>query len=266
MSEPPPIPPETPKARIPLWLMVVAGVAFLVFSLSLGGLTWWLVSRQAAGSAKTPASAVPPVADRSEIAPEPVVPVVAAAPKTEPGFVSLFNGRDLDAWVGDPVMWSVQNGVLRGSTKKRFTAGTWSCLFWQGRELQDFELRFSYWLVAGNSGVYFRARQFENFAAAGYQFDIAANNVGTLLDLGKERTKRELFRSPGGEPGWHEVSILVAGNRIVHRLDGEVLCDLTDVAEDAPREGWLAFELAGGPTTVEFKDIRLRSGDAKTVR
>ncbi|MCZ7638076.1 MAG: ThuA domain-containing protein [Verrucomicrobia bacterium] len=33
-----------------------------------------------------------------------------------PGFVSLFNGRDLAGWEGDPRIWSVQEGAITGQT------------------------------------------------------------------------------------------------------------------------------------------------------
>ena len=96
MSEPPHA--EAPKARVPLWLMATAAVAFLIFSLSLGFFAWWLVSR-------------PPVQQpgRTTLA----VPSAADAIPVEPGFVSVFNGRDLTGWEGDPDVWSVQDGAIR---------------------------------------------------------------------------------------------------------------------------------------------------------
>jgi len=34
------------------------------------------------------------------------------------GFVSIFNGRDLTGWDGDPRLWSVKDGAIRGQTTK----------------------------------------------------------------------------------------------------------------------------------------------------
>lgn len=264
MSEPqnPGEPPVAPQARVPLWLMAAAGVAFLIFSLSIGALAWWLVSR-GHGRAEIP-GATQPTAAGNEAANEPAVDTASPATVLEPGFLSLFNGRDLDAWAGDVSVWSVQDGVIRGSSKRKLGSGNWTCLFWQGKELQDFELRLSFRLQSGNSGVFFRSRQLENFSASGYQFDIFPGIVGNLLDIGRDRPKRELARPQRKATGWHEAAIIVAGNRIIHKLDGNVLCDVTDAEESAPRAGWIALELAGGPTTVEFKNIRLKqtNGDA----
>jgi hypothetical protein len=253
--------PVPSKTRIPLWLIVIGGVAFLIFSLSLGGLTWWLIIRERS-RANVPSTAQPVLTDNA--ANEPAVDATPPATILEPGFTSLFNGRDLDAWVGDSAVWSVQNGVIRGRSKTKLGAGNWTCLFWQGRQIKDFELRFSFRLVSGNSGVFFRSRQLENFSAAGYQFDIYPNVVGNLLDIGRGRPRRDLSRTQRSASGWHDATIIATGNRIIHKLDGETLCDIDDSIEDASREGWIALELAGGPTTVEFKNIRLRQFNPDT--
>ena len=38
------------------------------------------------------------------------------AQKVEPGFRSLFNGKDLTGWAGRTNHWSVQDGVITGIT------------------------------------------------------------------------------------------------------------------------------------------------------
>jgi hypothetical protein len=131
-------------------------------------------------------------------------------------------------------------------------------LFWQGDEMGDFELHFSFRLSGGNSGVHYRSRQLENFAPGGYQFDIAPNIVGNLIDTGIDRARRDLFRSQrSATGGWHEGTIVASGSRLVHKFDGEVLCDINDTVESASRSGWIGLEI-GGNTTVEFTNIRLK--------
>src|SRR5689334_1211154 len=39
-----------------------------------------------------------------------------SAPAEPSGMQSLFNGKDLSGWDGDPRLWSVKDGVLRGET------------------------------------------------------------------------------------------------------------------------------------------------------
>ena len=38
------------------------------------------------------------------------------APAEEGGYVEAFNGKDLTGWDGDPRLWSVKNGAIRGET------------------------------------------------------------------------------------------------------------------------------------------------------
>ena len=56
----------------------------------------------------------------------------AAPPKValEPGFVSLFNGKDLTGWDGDPRFWSVKDGAIRGQTTlEKKTSGNTFCVW-----------------------------------------------------------------------------------------------------------------------------------------
>ncbi len=55
-----------------------------------------------------------PTAARSD-RPVRSIPGTEAVPGL-PGFVSLFNGRDLAGWEGDPRVWSVRDGAITGQT------------------------------------------------------------------------------------------------------------------------------------------------------
>ena len=46
----------------------------------------------------------------------PTLPV--SAQEVEPGFKSLFNGKDLTGWAGRTNHWSVQDGCITGITSK----------------------------------------------------------------------------------------------------------------------------------------------------
>ncbi|HEY0552376.1 MAG TPA: DUF1080 domain-containing protein [Verrucomicrobiae bacterium] len=261
-------PSAEPRTRLPLWLIAVAVVTLFIFSLSLGGLTWWLVSR----SPSPNVSPGPVGTERVEIADNPPAipaePIAMAADEVEPGFVPLFNGHDLTGWEGEPGVWSIEpGGVIRGKTTRQESATVYStCLFWKVKELDDFELRFSFRVMGGNnSGVIYRARQSDDFSASGYQYEILRGGVGRLIDTGKDRARR--LRSPVGRTvdGWHEGAIIVSGQRIIHQLDGEILCDLVDADERAFSRGRIALEVGGGPATVKFRNVRLKENGAPAV-
>ena len=59
---------------------------------------------------------------------------------------------------------------------------------------------------------------------------------------------------------WHEYAIVAVGNKLTHKIDGQVMSELTD-HDLAKRslEGLLAIQIHAGPAMkVEIKDIRLK--------
>ena len=47
-----------------------------------------------------------------------IVAFVASASAQDDGFVSIFNGKDLTGWSGDPNLWSVENGAIVGQSNE----------------------------------------------------------------------------------------------------------------------------------------------------
>jgi hypothetical protein len=250
MSEPPPTPPDAPRTRLPVFLWAVGIVVLMIFALSLGGLAFWLVSRRPASvtvlkrASENDAVVKPPTLSRN------------AAASNEPVFTALFNGLDLSDWEFNPAVWSVRDGVIYGRST------TPSAIFWKAEEVEDFELRFRFRLTRGNSGIYYRARQLANFDVGGYEFEVFTNKTGNLADNGRDRERRRLYYPdppplPPLDTSWHEGVIIASGPRLIHQLDGQVLCDVEDTDSVARPKGSLALSTASG-TTVEFKDLRFK--------
>ena len=63
--------------------------------------------------------------------------VAATAPARGDEFQSLFNGKDLTGWEGDPKLWSVKDGAIVGETDGKIPDNTF--LIWKGTA-GDFEL------------------------------------------------------------------------------------------------------------------------------
>src|SRR5882672_5884109 len=101
----------------------------------------------------------------------------------EPGFTSLFNGKDLSGWTGRPQHWSVQDGAITGRTTKEHPAEGNNFLIWTNGAVGDFELRLSYKIVPNNtvgfanSGIQYRSKDFGNFVVGGYQADFEAGKT-----------------------------------------------------------------------------------------
>ena len=102
--------------------------------------------------------------------------VSAPASRAEDGFKSLFNGKDLSDWKGDMKRWRVEDGAITGQTTADNLLDYNTFLIWKGGEPADFELRFKYKIVGGNSGVQYRSKVLdaEKFVVSGYQADIDA--------------------------------------------------------------------------------------------
>ena len=62
----------------------------------------------------------------------------------EPGFVSIFNGKDLSGWDGDPRLWSVKDGAIRGQTTEENPARGNTFCVWRGGKLKNFILKVKF--------------------------------------------------------------------------------------------------------------------------
>ena len=109
--------------------------------------------------------------------------------QTPPGFTSLFDGKTLTNWKGDPAVWSVKDGVIRGGSTNPIAFNTFLI---SERTYGDFELHLKYRFATptGNSGLQFRSGQAEgNHVLGGPQANIIPavfQNCG-LPSCGQER-------------------------------------------------------------------------------
>ena len=53
---------------------------------------------------------------------------------------SLFDGKTLDGWDGDPRIWSVQDGTITGRTTEEVKLDKNTFIIWRGGQLDNFEL------------------------------------------------------------------------------------------------------------------------------
>jgi len=183
-----------------------------------------------------------------------------AAACAQDGFVTLFNGRNLDGWDGDPRLWSVVDGVIQGSTEG-VTLEHNSFLI-SKRTYGNFILRAQMKLRNHNSGIQFRSRALPEWVVAGFQMDAAADNYwGNIYD---ERGTRGILVDSYKEKGskvvrlkdWNDVEILCQGDHIQIKLNGLVTADLHD---STAAEGVIALQLhRGPPMQVWFRNIAIK--------
>ena len=91
------------------------------------------------------------------------------------GFTSIFDGKTLNGWKGDPKYWSVEEGNLTGSVTPETLLKSNTFIIWDGGEPADFELKLEFRIAeSGNSGINYRSELIDSipFAVKGYQADI----------------------------------------------------------------------------------------------
>lgn len=213
----------------------------------------------------------------------------------EEGFRSLFDGQSLAGWEGDEKFWSVKDGAIVGQTTEANPTKGNTFLIWRDGNVDDFELRLSYRIHSGNSGIQYRSQEHDNFVIGGYQADIDAGGTYTGIlydekgrgilakrgeqtgidDSGKPTVTEqlgdaaELFKAVKGD-GWNDYVILAEGHTFTHTINGVVMSRVVDNdPDDRERSGLLALQLhAGPPMQIEFKNIRIKRlplGDAKKL-
>lgn len=122
----------------------------------------------------------------------------AVAQNADEGFVSMFNGTDLTGWSGNPDLWTVKDGAIRGETTVEHPTKGNTFLIWQGDDLgpeaANFELRLKVRIHHGNSGVQYRsehnkAAKSNDWSVRGYQMEVAnePGRAGFIYDEGSKR-------------------------------------------------------------------------------
>lgn len=199
------------------------------------------------------------------------------------GFESIFNGRDLTGWDGNPKYWKVQDGCLTGTTDGSLKYNRF--IVWRGGKVKNFELRVHVKVSpGGNSGINYRSVERPDLGeevVTGYQCDVVANRADYNGMLYEERGRRILAHTgekviidTAGQPWvvgafpvkefkageWHEFRVLVEGNRHQHWIDGHQTVDVIDLDEKGRKlEGVLAVQVHVGPAmTIQYKDFLLK--------
>ncbi len=208
------------------------------------------------------------------------------------GGKSIFDGKTLDGWDGNPVHWSVKDGAIVGeNTKENPTKGN-TFLIWKGGVLKDFDLTLDYKIDGGNSGIQYRSfvksGDHDGWRIGGYQADLEAGDkysgicygeafrgilsmrgektTLTLNDKGKLQKKIEKFGDTNeigkavkkGE--WNKYRIVAKGFHFTQYINGVKTTELIDNDEKTRRaDGLLAFQVhQGPPMKVYFKNIVLK--------
>ena len=148
-----------------------------------------------------------------------------AAKSAPPGFVRLFNGKDLTGWkaIGREDAWQVQDGLL---TCVAGRSGGW---LRTDKTYKDFVVRYEYKTAPkANNGFFFRAALEGNPAFSGYEIQVIDDH-GKPADIHGSGSVYGAIKpssnpvKPAGE--WNKAQIRLQGMKIVIHLNGQKIVD-----------------------------------------
>jgi hypothetical protein len=206
------------------------------------------------------------------------------------GWITLFNGKDLDGWEGLGDFWTVKDGVISGHETKEASKQTF--LVYAASNFSDFELHLKYKFATpdGNSGIQFRSKVLDpkTYRVGGYQADCdakagydgsiydeasVAGGRGTMSNRGEKttwdaETKRKNEKLPQDNAelkklikvgDWNDVVLVAKGNHVTYTINDHLMTDLTDESPKGLKDGVLALQCHAGFTMdIQFKDIKIK--------
>ena len=205
----------------------------------------------------------------------------------EKGFVSIFNGKDLDGWDGQPGMWKARNAEIwcTGKSKDK----NW--LIWRKEQPADFILRLEFRWDKGNSGVQVRSDDLGKWQVYGYQAEVASQDkmglwhhsllakdhprkkvrhlmatAGQVVTLGpdgsktvKEGWEPKKVQSHFKEHEWNTMEIIAKGPKVAHKVNGVTFAAVIDHDKEMSRKkGFIALQDHGKGCIVAFRKLRLK--------
>jgi 3-keto-disaccharide hydrolase len=212
--------------------------------------------------------------------------IEALAPDDHTGFESIFDGKSLKGWDGDPAFWRVENETIVGESTAEKPLKVNTFLVWRGGQPKDFELKLEYCINSTNSGVQYRSVELPEvgkWVMKGYQADIDFQNTftgqlyeergrGFLAMRGQmtllQQGKKQVIANLGGDDlkslikvnDWNQLHIIARGNALTHVLNGRLMAAaIDDDATNRAMGGLIGFQLHQGlPMKVEYRNIWLK--------
>jgi hypothetical protein len=187
---------------------------------------------------------------------------VQAGPPVEPGFVSLFDGKDIEKHFtikGKHESWRIVDGVIHS------TPGGDRIM---SKEVyRDFILRLD-WKVStdGNSGIFVRVPSADDGAPWITGFEVQITNAprddshctGSLYGVQAVKPRPDETANV-----WHSYEIVCLGGRITARVNG-IACLDADASKiegmrNRPLEGYIGLQdsHAGQGSTIDYRNIRI---------
>ena len=191
--------------------------------------------------------------------------VVGAQPKSDDGFVSLYNGKDLTGWTTTGNWFAEDKGVLAIVPRpgeegwQRFDAYLWS-----EKQYGDFALDVEYKIPpGGNSGIFVRVKDPKDPVETGIEVQISDAHGkeevgphdcgGVIGTIGPTKN----MAKPAGQ--WNRMIVTCRGKHLTVEFNGKTVVDLDlegTSRSDRPLVGYVGLQDHGLP--LRFRNIRIK--------
>jgi hypothetical protein len=229
-------------------------------------------------------------------APQPYVAKQSDRPEPiegdEAGFISMFDGKTLDGWEGDPTYWRVSDGNMTGEITPETVIKSNTFVIWKGGTPEDFELKVDYRIaVSGNSGINYRSvvvpdqvTPSNKFAMRGYQCDIDGQNrytgnnyeekgrlflaqrgdithvTGTRVPIVLSRLGENKALAQVIKVEWNSVHLIVRSNMLMHSINGHLMSAVIDDDPNRVHKGLIGVQVhVGPPMRVDYRNWRIKA-------
>src|SRR6266581_2693617 len=179
----------------------------------------------------------------------------------ESGFTLLCDGKTFNGWKSStdhPDTWKIEDGafVTRGQTAHLYYTGELG-------PFTNFDLKVDVMTDPGaNGGIYFHS-QYQERGFPKYGFECQVDNThsdwkktGSLYDV------VNIAKSPAQDDKWWTEEVIVKGNKITVKIDGQTLLEYTEPPGAQPGQytrkiasGTFALQAHDPKSVVRYKNI-----------
>jgi len=216
----------------------------------------------------------------SRLVPLVLAAAVQTAPAVEPGFTSLFNGKDFTGWTiaGPAESFTIQDGaiVANGAASHAYYTGEV-----RKHSFRDFELKVDVMTRPGSNGGIYMLTEFQEvggnvrasgrFPSKGFEVQVNNSHTDRARTGSLYHVQDVLDTSPAKDDEWFTEHIIVKGHTITVNVNGKQTVQWTQPADwNGGREGpgrsitgpgTIALQAHDPNSTVYYKNIRIKPLD-----
>jgi len=198
----------------------------------------------------------------------------------EPGFTSLFNGKDFTGWTiaGPAESFTIRDGaiVANGAASHAYYTGEV-----RKHSFRDFELKVDVMTRPGSNGGIYMLTEFQEvggnvrasgrFPSKGFEVQVNNSHTDRARTGSLYHVQDVLDTSPAKDDEWFTEHIIVKGNTITVNVNGKQTVQWTQPADwNGGREGpgrsitgpgTIALQAHDPNSTVYYKNIRIKPLD-----